>query len=448
MASRHLDTERLLRDLSATIAATGSVQAAKREPDDLPGGDPYRHRLASNLSTLTELGDDPARPYLGAWVVWLLLGRTSHEVELSEEVARRQPIVKIELPAPDEVSLRQAVRSLLGAVNAEERRRLADAIAVAAPTVGGVAVELWMRRAEALRRAGGDAVVPLVTPLPSLGDLATLAEHVLTATDDLASQVLRGAGGQWAEALALGAGRDTDVPWPRAITTRWLLDPFEGEARWFDMPALSLGRMPTLLGGSSITRALARLGARWADGARSRQLPRALAELPSGLARLRSGALFASLLQADPFLVRGLGMSRPEAVRARRQQARVALVALRLEAARALTFRVALTGDRSAMRAEAATQVPRALMAKWPAELTLALPRITPTTPARLLSFGLGALDARAMRDAHDVDWFRNPRAVIALRHGLDRAPPTGLTADEARAALTAAVDDLTANLG
>ncbi|RYE91492.1 MAG: hypothetical protein EOO75_08745, partial [Myxococcales bacterium] len=397
MGDLDLDPERLLRELTATIAAAQEIEEADRGMETPETVDPYRrYRLASNLSTLAELAKDPARPYVGAWVLWLLLGRTTLTTARAEAAARQQPGVRLELT---EVSLRQGIRDLLGATTPDERRRVALAIEKAAAPAADAASELWMRRGEVLRHAGGEALWPLLQPLPTRADLDALAAHALDATDELAAHVLRA--GHWSDALALGAGREDDVPWPRALTSRWLLAPFEGEARWLDLPSLSLGPLPAMLGGSSATRAMARLGARWADAAGSRQLPRPLAQLPSGLARLRTGALFASLLQSPEFLVRGLGQSRFEADRTRRQQARVALVALRLEAVRVRQMLAAIGGDRGAARSLGADQAGRALQVRWPADLALALPRSRPTSPARLLAFGLGALEARALRDAH-----------------------------------------------
>jgi hypothetical protein len=304
-----------------------------------------------------------------------------------------------------------------------------------------------MRRGEVLRRAGGDPLAPLLQPMPTWAALRAEAEALLAATDDLA----RGALGRprgWAEALASGVGQRGDVPWPRRLSPRWLLAPFEGEAGWLEVPGLRLGALPEVVGGSSVTRALAHLGARWADAAAPRHLPAPLGALPSALARTRSGALVASLLLAPAFLRRGLGLTDAEAARARRQQGLVALVALRLEAARVLLMQPALRGDGGAVHQEAEELTRRALGAPVPAGLALALPRLRPTAPARLLSFGLAAADALRLRDQHDEDWFRNPRAVLALRDRLDRAPEPAVSEAEAAGARAALLAGLTGALG
>jgi hypothetical protein len=156
----------------------------------------------------------------------------------------------------------------------------------------------------------------------------------------------------------------------------------------------------------------------------------------------------ASLLLAPAFLRRGLGLTDAEAARARRQQGLVALVALRLEAARVLLMQPALRGDGGAVHQEAEELTRRALGAPVPAGLALALPRLRPTAPARLLSFGLAAADALRLRDQHDEDWFRNPRAVLALRDRLDRAPEPAVSEAEAAGARAALLAGLTGALG
>lgn len=432
-----LDLERLLRDLTSTLGATRDYLAARREdPAQVTHEDPYeRTRWTSALSTLKELSpDDPGRPYLASWITWLLLGRTCRVAEVNEALARHAVTVRVLSPTPLELSFRAATERLTGATSEGERSLIGAALSEAASGPADATAELWMRRGEVLRRAGGEALEPLVQPMPSFDALRTAAERVLGSTDELARATLRGG---WLGVIALGAGHG-DVPWPTRLTPRWLLSPFEGEARWLDVPSLQLGPLPALRGGASVTRALARLGARWADAAAARSLPYPLAHLPTSLARLRTGALLASLLRERVFLTRGLGLSGPEAGRALRQQAAVTLVATRLEAARTLALLALLRGDRRAGREEARERTRHALVSSVPASLALALPRPQPTSPARLLAPLLADADARTLRDRHDEDWYRNPRAVLWLRDRLDRAPALHVTADEVDAALAA----------
>ncbi|MCS6899754.1 MAG: hypothetical protein RMJ98_06450 [Myxococcales bacterium] len=442
-----IDLERLLQDLAATQAAV-RIHGEELRQDPEHAGNPYEaRRWVSGLSTFQALDPgDPAWPYLASWVLWFLLGRTSHEEERREALARTRPSVQVTTPSPEEISWRQGVSRLVRATSEGERVTLAQALEVAAGPIHGASRELWMRRGEVLRRAGGDSLAPLLQPMPTWASLLAEANALLEATEDLARDTL-GRPRNWTEALAQGVGQQGDVPWPRRLSPRWLLAPFEGEARWLEVPGLRLGVLPEVAGGSSVTRAMAHLGARWADAAAPRHLPPPLGTLPSALARTRSGALLASLLLTRTFLRKGLGLSDAEATRARRQQARVVLVAVRLEAARVLLLRPALQGEGAQVRQEAEALTHRALGAPIPAALALAFPQLHPTGPARLLSFSLAAADAFRLRNEHDEDWYRNPRAVLALRDRLDRAPDPTLreveTAQARKALVTALLEAL-----
>jgi hypothetical protein len=445
-----LDLEQLLRDLTGTLAALRSHAEARRTAPELFAlENPYeRRRWVSTLSTFQELDRaDPAWPYLASWVLWLLLGRTCHEAEGTEALARAEVSLRVATPTPLELSPREATRRLVQATSEGERALLARALEVGCGEASGAALELWMRRGEVLRRAGGDALAPLLQPMESWAALRAEAEATLAATDDLAQATLGGAGSWW-EALARGVGQEGAVPWPRRLSVRWLLAPFEGEAGWLDIPDLTPGTLPGLAGGSSVARGLVRLGARWADAAAPRHLAAPLARLPSGLARWSTGALFASLLLTPVFLRRGLGLGSAEAARARRQQGLAALVALRLEALRATLLIPALQGDRRAVRQEFREGLRRALGAAAPEGMALALPRLQATSPARLLAFGQAAASARRLREAHDEDWFRNPKAVLALRDRLDRAPTPNLSAAEAEEARGPLLEALVGALG
>jgi hypothetical protein len=444
-----LDIERLLKDLAAQIQEGNALAEATREDAASYPEDPYaRRRWVSNLSTLRELSpQDPGRPFLASWVLWMLLGRLGHECARAEATARQRKGVRVALPRPVELSLREGVKRLVEARTAGERAAVAEALEQADAGASDAALELWMRRGEALRRAGGEELEPLLQPLPSFAALRLQAERLLDETEELAQTTL-GRPKRWQEGLALGVGQQGDVPWPRRLSARWLLGSFEGEAGWLEVPGLRLGSLPELLGGSSVLRALARFGARWADAARSRTLPAALAQLPTGLQRYRSGARMASLLQQPIFLQRGLGMSRPEALRARRQQGHVALAAVRLEAARTLLWLTALRGDRREARQLAVELMRRLWGAPIPGALALALPRIHATSPGRLLGMALGAADARWLRERHDEDWYRNPGAALALRDQHDRAPEPTLseeTASQARGVLIQSLEDTVA---
>lgn len=440
-----LDLDRLLRDLSSTIVDIRSFQEIQRKDSSATIVNPYeRKRWVSNLSTLQQLGpDDPAAPQLASWMLWLLLGRTCFEAENAAFSAREHTLVRLASPIAEEIPIREVIHRFLRTTSRKERSLIARALEVSAGPASEAELELWMRRGEVLRRTGDVLKWNWLQPLASREELASEAVAYLAETEDLAKEVQKSPC-TWEDALALGFGQQSDVPWPKKISPRWLLELFRGEAGWLDISGLQPGYFPELIGGSSVTRSFARLGARWADAAVSRELPGPLATHPAGLIRFQIGGLFASLLTHPTFLQRGFGMGRAEAARAQRQQGLVLLIATRLEAIRTLLVLSALRGDRRSTQQEAAELTRRVLGAAIPEQLALVLPRVQPTSPTRFLAAGQAASMVREIQQKYDDDWYRNPRAVIALRDQLERAPDFSRNLAQSQAGRGAIVEHIT----
>jgi hypothetical protein len=60
----------------------------------------------------------------------------------------------------------------------------------------------------------------------------------------------------------------------------------------------------------------------------------------------------------------------------------------------------------------------------------------------------LAAAEARRLRDVHDEDWYRNPRATEELRDEARRPPPTTTTDDALSHGADALYAELTNTLG
>ncbi len=436
-----LDVEPLLRDLARTLRLERDYRAAlRREPEAAAGLDPYAPaRWVSTRATFVALAEaehDPAAPALAAWAFALALGRVNRRAELVARLARHAPSVREDEPPPHLISIREAVQGFVA--ERAPARRVARLGAIAEAARGdafAAAIELWGRRGEAAKRLGqSDPEGPL---RPTDAPLDELATRALEATDGLWGELVRDAAGP-AGALALGFGDDENVAWPR-LTVAWLRETFRGEAGWLDLHDFDPGPLPPVLTGASFLRVFARFGAHWADAAASRELPLPLAHLPHGLARASAGALVAGLWLHPPFLTRAPGLGRAEAERARRALARAALCAFRLAAARLLVRPAALRGEREAAREAFRDAVGRALGREVPAALAFALPRLHLCDPARFLAFGEAARASTRLVEAYDDDWFRNPRALHALRDRFDRMPERLLPAQDARAGVDAA---------
>jgi hypothetical protein len=448
-----IDLTALVRDMTSTMRAVATYAQTRRDdPSSVAGVDPFaRLRWVSTRGTYEALASrkgDPAAPYLAAWSFAFAQARVNREIEVAAALARHREIVRLAISRPEVISVRAAVHRLVAESVGERREAIAGAVAASAGDAAGKARELWSRRAEVAYRLGTDDADGPLSPLSEgASSLSAVAERALVSTDAIFAQVSRAAGSSWASVLGLGTARDDDLPWPRVLSVSSIAELFRGESGWLAVHDLALGDMPTPVAGSSFTRALARFGARWADAAASREVALPLASVPHGLARFRIGALVAGLLANEAFLGKTLGFSRTEAERARRSQARIALVAFRLSAARVLVRRAAYAGDSHATAEVAREAFGRALGRDYPPELALVLPVLRARDPARLLAFGEGARLGIDLVARHDDDWFRNPRAVFDLRDRLGRSPPLALAEQDALAGVDAISRELTALL-
>jgi hypothetical protein len=179
-----------------------------------------------------------------------------------------------------------------------------------------------------------------------------------------------------------------------------------------------------VLGASSFARALSRFGAALAAASVPPTAPFALAHPPFDLRRARRAALFAGLLADPVFLARALGLGHARAHAQARATARAFLLTLRLDAARALLVHGRRAGhpghpllssvQEGADRFEEATR--RALGAPIPGALAGVVPDLDPGAALHVLGALLAAGDRGRLVERFDEDWFRNPRAAVAIR--------------------------------
>jgi hypothetical protein len=380
--------------------------------------EPLRH--TTTRTTFQEVASlpesDPLRLPLLAWIRRLAVTRIARLPILALAKARQEPTLRLEEPEPGLHGVRSIVRRVLAdPERARARAWLAGLGAAPSPLLD---LEKTFREAtqEITTRLG--ATDPgIFTPF----DRAIVAEEsadFLRRTDDLASSLFSSA-----EDLAGLVGklvaRDVSGVWPTRPDARWLFDQFQGSPLLQGL-TLDLGDTPASLGAASFARALARLGAAYARGAVLGSAPFVITSDPSDVHPLRRGALFAGLI-ADPlFLRKNLGMSRDAAAATARQLAATFLADLRVVA-------VTSTLDLNrASRGEIAEAFERALKVPMAPELSGAFPRLSMRAAERLAAALLARADTTLLRGEFDDDWFRNPRALHALRE-LDAAPRPAL---------------------
>lgn len=442
-----VDLLSLDRDVGRAAGASGAwLRALRAAPAEGAELAPLEGALrwTSTRGTWAALHDaapdgHPMRDPMRRWVLRLCLARIGRATIAAAEELRDAPRVRTETPEATTLSPRDAVRRAL-AERAEERRRAwlraldgqVGALASAARARDEALAEIAARLGVADARA-------LLLPCDPEA-IARAAEETLAATADLAAARLGGCE-DLAGLVSRTLAREVAGVWPAHLVARTLAAPFAGTAL-LEGVSLDLGPLPRALGAASWARALARFGAAWSRGAAPRSAPFVLAHDPTDARAHRRGALFGALVVDPAFLRHALGLSREAARSAARTLATTLLAAVRLEAARTLV------GDARTPLAESSERLAAALGVHVPRGLAHVLPRDERRAPVRLLG-ALGAVaDRAALVASHDEDWFRNPRALAALRgdegtladHAVDPA-----SLDGAPRALARALEELAA---
>lgn len=376
---------------------------------------------------VSELPDsDPLRAALLRWVFALAEQRINKETLLAEAWQLRGRTWEVSCPTPGLWS----VGAMRFRMLAEPRLRSEwiESMWERSEALSDVVMHLWQRRAEIARRLSLEHFDVLVEPAP---DPEEWASSWLRESRDLAHAAAEGVEdfSAWVSA-ALGTPDKTgrvnaaapDI-FPPRVSETWLSDPFR-RTDLLKSLRLDPGELSQALGPASFARGLARFGAAWAEAAAPQDQPFVIAHDPFGLRTKSCGALFAGLLANPEFGKRALGLGSGTTQELRRAMSVIFLMESRATALRVLLRRPALTSERDYRDAfeglvETHLRVPvpaAALGLTW-------TPRLDDAQ--RLAGLALAMLQTRRLRDAHDEDWFRNPRAIDELRAEMARPPQT-----------------------
>jgi hypothetical protein len=416
-----------------------------REKAGEPAADQHplaAYRSVTGLAPFRRLGEmpehDPLRSPLRRWVYRLAEQRINqgsiNELEHERQRERRHP------DAPGRMAVSFA-SSLDRALGDPPRRELWSRLLVEqAPGVSERAVELWQRRREVARRMGLGSPAEIEAPVAGMD---AIAEQLAATTRER----LRELGlGSLTELFERAIGADAPGVWPARLTPQRVLDYFrDGDLlRSLELQAAPL---PTSFGAASLCRALGVLGSAWFEALAPTDQPFVIAHDPYGLGRHEARALFAGLPRNARFARRHLDISTHATSDALRRLGQIWLIDLALAAFRVRLRRHALTSER-AFR-EAFSELASA-------DLGLSLPQ-----SAAGALFALGVEDEQALAgellaieradalvEAHDEDWFRNPRAIEQLRAEARLPPRSSVAPERIEAASKRAIRRLTELLG
>jgi hypothetical protein len=363
------------------------------------------------LSELADARDEPLGEGLLRWALCIHEAHALLETERAHSASLYVEEHPVDAPERGQFTLRELLGHALADTKGQ-RRAFLDILFERATRASDRAVRNAERRAEVREVLGA-----------SLGGLS-IGEFDLpgAASDEAAARWLESTNDAWhalgvsefAQVLEVGLGRDSRAVWPARVSLRAIAELLR-EGRWAEHAVAGTEVALPSLGAASFLRGLWRFGAiirsSFADG----RGPFVLGHDPYGLDRATFGALFAALPCAESFARRELGVFPAGSKDHRRTLSQVLLVASREAALRVLLRSPALAGRRrleeaypELTHAALGLELPKAAFG------VLFTPR--PGDAQRFAGILLAAeLDAHLI-EAHDEDWYRNPRAVEELR--------------------------------
>jgi hypothetical protein len=379
------------RAMRAGREVTLSVPDVLRDPETI-------ERVASDAA-------DPIAEPLLRWLYWLELMTRALPREGARLRSYQHERHAIDTPLAGHFSWRELLGHALR--DASRRPRLLEVLLERGDGLRDSLKRLYELRAE-LPRFGGKVRAELEQAHPGAASFARdLLERSRDATASLGLRSL-------SEVLEVGLAHAADDGWPRQVTLRSLHD-LLGSTDWLSGLRLDTGALPATLAPASFARGLLRLGAAWSDALAPTSQPFAVAHDAFGATRARHGALFAGLLTSPVFLKRALGLGTARSVAHARALSGSALLFVRQLALRVLLDEPALQGPRALLEAHQELGASAFGFELPPSSAGLLFrPRLGDAQ--RLCGALLAAARAEELRDEHDEDWFRNPRAIEQLR--------------------------------
>jgi hypothetical protein len=410
-----LEVDRMLRRAhQAWLASKLRRHVPGEEGDEHPLA---MHRSVTGLPLFRHIGSlpeaDPLRTPLRRWVYRLAEQRINQAALAALTLERQREHRHPDAPGRAPVSFAGMLTHALG--DAPRREPWTRLLLEHAPPVSLRSVELWQRRGEIARRMGLSQPGEIEAPLP---DAAALAAQLASTTRDRVKSFGLGSLAGFFERVI---GADIAGDWPARLSTQRLFDYFrDGDLlRSIDLQAAPL---PASLGASSFPRALGVLGAAWYEALAPDDQPFVIAHDPYGLGRHEAASLFSLLPLNARFARRHLDVSVSAVPDLQRRLAQIWLLDLAVS-----TFRVRLRphalGSERAFREEFAELAHHDLGLPLSPPLAGAIFPLGIEDEQRFVGQLLAARRTAALIEAHDEDWFRNPRAIEQLRAEA-RLPP------------------------
>ncbi len=400
-----MDLRKLDRDVMLAARAVHKHRAAAARGEH--PADPWlSHRAVARASLYAELAmtdvsmhERELKDALLAWIAWLTVTRVAAPAQEALVVELHANDVVVTIERTMRMSWRAAWQGMMASANAAAARAFCDGLA----SHGGH-IAPFTRRVREIKDEATGRLFGASTLLGLELDESTIAasEAFLNGTKDLARFVrTRSETGPDARPLALDVLSMRGAPegWPARLTASWLFDLFGAHMKGLELEL----RLPSLISPASFVRALAELGGAFRLACCG---PSTLARSPRFDDPHRFAAAFASLATTASFQRRALGVAPGTAQDQARAVARSQLLSLRL----ACTTLLVTAGRADPAQASPDDELPRGLAGAWPIARD--------DEAARARGWMLGVCLAIDLRERHDEDWWRNPRAWEDLRAG------------------------------
>ncbi len=426
------------RKLGRAFSQWRGWRARWREAAD-PDDDPLAIFRAITGQTLfrelAELPDhDPLRGPLRRWVYRLSEQRINHDLltQMGQEWQRKEQYP--DTPRNAEQSLSELFEQ--GLTDTPRRERWLRAFLAHASPASALAVALWQRRREIAHRLGVEADAD--APGRAVDEAVLIAGELRKVTYERVREL---------ELDSLPAfvthalGQDVAANWPAHLSPDRLLGYFRDSDLLRSLD-LAPARLPVSLGAASFSRALGRLGAAWFEALAPRDQPFVVAHDPYGLKRREASSLFALLPLSPRFLTSKLEVSKLALADVQRRLAQLWLLDLAGAAFRVRLRPYALSSERG-FREHFSELAHADLDLSLPPDIAGTFLRLGVEDEQRLVGQLLAVQRARDLVEAHDEDWFRNPRAVEQLRAEAHQPPEIVADKDKVRAALRLTLREL-----
>lgn len=456
--------------VARAFAALERWEYQAAEEEEAPWPPPLEnHRRASGGSTFERLQAlspaEPLRDDLLRWVHRLTSERVNGAARAQCLYLRHDP-----LPLNEFKAMRSRQQLLKGALaKASERALWLEAFLSHARPLAELEALLGQRRRETARLLGLSQPEELSSPLRPLPETGTarlllggtpggeanepksghrdegprkpsesqdgnsalrdIANKTAQALAPHARRLTRGRPADWLTAALGVAGKTFPLALPKRLGPPVLLGYFR-ETQLFRGLALPKARLATNLGPASLVRNLEKLGQSWHDALQPRDQPFCLAVDPYGLERWRDGALLASQTLCGPFLQRQLGVARSRVAEAQRLLASVWVLELVARCLKVLLSEVAQR-DRDQYAGAFEALSAEFLGVALPPSSAGALLPLRPDDIQALAGLALAFEQRAYLTEAHDEDWYRNPRAAEQMRAERARPPETRCSAPQ-----------------